>query len=115
MDFLPHSAIGTGVLALVVALGLYFRVKSVPEGNEQMARIARYIREGAMAARKRAWLTSAACGALERQPTPSRSSPEATPVPIRMARRMRQGHSASAMAGRTQGTESVVAQRHRPH
>ena len=49
MDFLPHSAIGTGVLALVVALGLYFRVKSVPEGNEQMARIARYIREGAMA------------------------------------------------------------------
>jgi len=49
VDFLPHSAIGTGVLALVVALGLYFRVKSVPEGNEQMARIARYIREGAMA------------------------------------------------------------------
>ncbi len=49
MDFLPQSAIGTGVLALVVALGLYFRVKSIPEGNEQMARIARYIREGAMA------------------------------------------------------------------
>jgi len=49
VDFLPHSAIGTGVLALVVALGLYFRVKSIPEGNEQMARIARYIREGAMA------------------------------------------------------------------
>lgn len=49
MDLLPHSAIGTGVLALVVALGLYFRVKSIPEGNEQMARIARYIREGAMA------------------------------------------------------------------
>jgi K(+)-stimulated pyrophosphate-energized sodium pump len=49
VDFLPQSAIGTGVLALVVALGLYFRVKSIPEGNEQMARIARYIREGAMA------------------------------------------------------------------
>ncbi len=49
MDFLPQTAIGTGVLALIVALGLYFRVKSIPEGNEQMARIARYIREGAMA------------------------------------------------------------------
>ncbi len=49
MDLLPHFAIGTGVLALIVALGLYFRVKSIPEGNEQMARIARYIREGAMA------------------------------------------------------------------
>jgi K(+)-stimulated pyrophosphate-energized sodium pump len=49
VDFLPQTAIGTGVLALIVALGLYFRVKSIPEGNEQMARIARYIREGAMA------------------------------------------------------------------
>ena len=49
VDLLPHSAIGIGVFALVVALGLYFRVKSLPEGNEQMARIARYIREGSMA------------------------------------------------------------------
>ncbi len=38
-----------GVVALVVALGLYFRVKALPEGNPEMARIARYIREGAMA------------------------------------------------------------------
>ncbi len=38
-----------GAAALVVALLLYFRVKAAPEGNEAMARIARYIREGAMA------------------------------------------------------------------
>ncbi len=38
-----------GAVALVVALLLYFRVKAAPEGNEAMARIARYIREGAMA------------------------------------------------------------------
>ena len=49
MEFLPHSAIGTGAVALIVALGFYFRVKSMPEGNEQMARIARFIREGSMA------------------------------------------------------------------
>jgi K(+)-stimulated pyrophosphate-energized sodium pump len=49
VEFLPHSAIGTGVVALIVALGFYFRVKSMPEGNEQMARIARFIREGSMA------------------------------------------------------------------
>jgi len=36
-------------VALVVAIGLYFRVKSAPEGNAAMQRIARYIREGAMA------------------------------------------------------------------
>jgi K(+)-stimulated pyrophosphate-energized sodium pump len=42
-------AIAMGVVALVVALGLYFRVKSAPEGNAQMQRIARYIRDGAMA------------------------------------------------------------------
>jgi K(+)-stimulated pyrophosphate-energized sodium pump len=43
------QAIGTGAAALVVALILYFRVKSAPEGNPAMARIARFIREGAMA------------------------------------------------------------------
>jgi K(+)-stimulated pyrophosphate-energized sodium pump len=42
-------AVATGALALVVALIFYFRVKSAPEGNAAMARIARYIREGAMA------------------------------------------------------------------
>lgn len=49
MDSLPLQAIGTGAAALVVALILYFRVKSAPEGNPAMARIARFIREGAMA------------------------------------------------------------------
>ena len=49
LESLPLWAIAMGVLALVIALGLYFRVKAAPEGNEQMARIARYIREGARA------------------------------------------------------------------
>ncbi|MFO0678356.1 MAG: sodium-translocating pyrophosphatase [Polyangiaceae bacterium] len=43
------QAMGVGALALVVALVFYFKVKSAPEGNEAMARIARFIREGAMA------------------------------------------------------------------
>src|SRR5262245_51841045 len=38
-----------GLFALAVAFGLYLRVKAAPEGNEQMQRIARYIREGARA------------------------------------------------------------------
>ncbi|HEX7480060.1 MAG TPA: sodium-translocating pyrophosphatase [Polyangiales bacterium] len=49
MERLPLYAIAMGVVALVVATGFYFRVKSAPEGNAVMARIARYIREGAMA------------------------------------------------------------------
>jgi K(+)-stimulated pyrophosphate-energized sodium pump len=49
MERLSLYAMATGVLALVVALGLYFRVKAAPEGNERMAKIAGYIREGAMA------------------------------------------------------------------
>ncbi len=42
-------ALAVGVVALVVALGLYWRVKSAPEGSALMSQIARYIREGAMA------------------------------------------------------------------
>ncbi|MEN9787838.1 MAG: hypothetical protein RLZZ299_3102 [Pseudomonadota bacterium] len=38
-----------GVVGLVVAAGLYVRVKGLPEGNETMQRIGGYIREGAMA------------------------------------------------------------------
>lgn len=38
-----------GVVGLIVALVLYFRVKRQPVGNETMNRIAGYIREGAMA------------------------------------------------------------------
>ena len=49
MEKLPVYAIATGAVALIVATGLYRRVKSAPEGNAAMARIARYIREGAMA------------------------------------------------------------------
>jgi K(+)-stimulated pyrophosphate-energized sodium pump len=49
LESLAHYAIGTGALALIIALILYFKVKAAPEGNEAMARIARYIREGSMA------------------------------------------------------------------
>jgi K(+)-stimulated pyrophosphate-energized sodium pump len=38
-----------GGAALAVAAGFYFRVKAAPEGTPEMSRIARYIREGAMA------------------------------------------------------------------
>ena len=49
MNTLSLQAIGTGAAALVVALFFYFKVKAAPEGTAAMARIARYIREGAMA------------------------------------------------------------------
>ena len=49
MERLPLYAIGTGVFALVIAMVLYLRVKAAPEGGAAMQRIARYIREGAMA------------------------------------------------------------------
>jgi K(+)-stimulated pyrophosphate-energized sodium pump len=49
VERLPLYAIATGAVALVIAAGFYFRVKAAPEGNAAMARIARYIREGAMA------------------------------------------------------------------
>lgn len=49
MERLSLYAIATGVVALVIAFVLYLRVKSAPEGNERMALIAKYIREGAMA------------------------------------------------------------------
>jgi K(+)-stimulated pyrophosphate-energized sodium pump len=49
VDALSYQSIGTGVVALIVACVFYAKVKRAPEGNETMARIARYIREGAMA------------------------------------------------------------------
>ncbi|MEY4615591.1 MAG: hypothetical protein RJB66_551 [Pseudomonadota bacterium] len=49
METLLMSPIIVGVVGLVVALGLYLRVKKQPAGNETMNRIAGYIREGAMA------------------------------------------------------------------
>lgn len=38
-----------GIIGLVIALILYFRVKAQPDGNETMKRISQYIRDGAMA------------------------------------------------------------------
>ncbi|MGZ3448790.1 MAG: sodium-translocating pyrophosphatase [Polyangiales bacterium] len=49
MDALSIQSIGTGAVALIVARAFYVRVKKAPEGNETMVRIARYVREGAMA------------------------------------------------------------------
>ncbi|MBC7740855.1 MAG: sodium-translocating pyrophosphatase [Bdellovibrionaceae bacterium] len=43
------SPIIAGVVGLLIALVLYFRMKAQPTGNETMNRIAGYIREGAMA------------------------------------------------------------------
>lgn len=43
------SPVIAGVIGLVIAIFLYFRVKAQPSGNETMNRIAGYVREGAMA------------------------------------------------------------------
>ena len=48
-DALLLSPVISGVIGLVLALVLYFRVKAQAPGNETMNRIANYIREGAMA------------------------------------------------------------------
>jgi K(+)-stimulated pyrophosphate-energized sodium pump len=44
-----YAPLLAGVLGLITAVYFYARVKKLPEGNETMNRIARYIREGAMA------------------------------------------------------------------
>jgi K(+)-stimulated pyrophosphate-energized sodium pump len=49
VERLALYAIATGAIALVIASLFYFRVKAADEGNAAMQRIARYIREGAMA------------------------------------------------------------------
>jgi K(+)-stimulated pyrophosphate-energized sodium pump len=49
VESLHTYALGMGAIALVFALFFYIRVKAAPEGTEAMARIARFIREGAMA------------------------------------------------------------------
>jgi K(+)-stimulated pyrophosphate-energized sodium pump len=43
------SPVIAGVVGLIVAMGLYLRVKAQPAGNETMNRIANYVREGSMA------------------------------------------------------------------
>jgi K(+)-stimulated pyrophosphate-energized sodium pump len=48
-ESLIYSPTIAGVIGLVIALVLYFRVKAQPSGNETMNRIAGYVREGAMA------------------------------------------------------------------
>ena len=48
-SFYMISPIVAGIVGLVIAVFLYFRVKAQPEGNETMNRIAGYIREGSMA------------------------------------------------------------------
>ncbi|MFN7728019.1 MAG: sodium-translocating pyrophosphatase [Bdellovibrio sp.] len=48
-ETLLMTPILAGIIGMIVALGLYLRVKSQPAGNEMMNRIAGYIREGAMA------------------------------------------------------------------
>jgi len=49
LGFWIYSPAIAGALGLVIAAFFYFRVKSLPEGNEAMRRIGGYIREGAMA------------------------------------------------------------------
>ncbi len=44
-----NSPVIFGVLGLAIAAFFFFRVKSIPDGNDTMRRIAGYIREGAMA------------------------------------------------------------------
>ena len=45
---LTNVSLGASVVGLVVAVFFYFRVKGLPEGNDTMNMIARFIREGAM-------------------------------------------------------------------
>lgn len=49
VNTLLMAPIVMGLVALVFAVFLYFRVKAQPEGNETMNRISQYVREGAMA------------------------------------------------------------------
>jgi K(+)-stimulated pyrophosphate-energized sodium pump len=64
VQVLALEATGTGVLALLLAGGFYVRVKRSPEGNDAMARIARHIREGAMAFLMREYKVLAVYSAL---------------------------------------------------
>src|SRR5690348_9489379 len=44
-----YTPVGAGALGLVAAALFFLRVRSLPDGNEAMNRIAGYIRVGAMA------------------------------------------------------------------
>ncbi len=49
LDLWTKAPAAFGVLALVIAAAFYFRIAALPEGNDDMKRIAGYIREGSMA------------------------------------------------------------------
>src|SRR5687768_12917804 len=49
MEIWTPISLATGIIALVVAAFLLFRIKALPAGNGRMTEIAGYIREGSMA------------------------------------------------------------------
>lgn len=63
-NFVLMSPVVIGVVALLVAAVLYVRVKKQPDGNEAMNRIAKYVREGAMAFLTREYKVLAAYSAV---------------------------------------------------
>ncbi|MBC7692857.1 MAG: sodium-translocating pyrophosphatase [Methylotenera sp.] len=48
-DMMTYTPAALGLVGLVFAAGFYAKIKSLPDGNETMNRIAGYIREGSMA------------------------------------------------------------------
>jgi K(+)-stimulated pyrophosphate-energized sodium pump len=52
LDLIPYSTI-IGLIGLMIAIGIYFQVKSYPKGNEVMQEIAEAIHSGAMVFLKR--------------------------------------------------------------
>ncbi len=49
MELVPMLSVLTGAVAMIFAGLLFVRVSRLPEGNPEMAKIAKYIREGSMA------------------------------------------------------------------
>ena len=49
LDLWTKAPAAFGVVALLIAAVFYFRIAALPEGNDDMKRIAGYIREGSMA------------------------------------------------------------------
>jgi len=55
IDLIPYSYI-IGLIGLIIAIAIYFRVKSYPKGNEVMQEIAEAIHSGAMVFLKKEYL-----------------------------------------------------------
>ncbi len=55
LDLIPYSYI-IGLIGLIIAIAIYFRVKSYPKGNEVMQEIAEAIHSGAMVFLKKEYL-----------------------------------------------------------